>query len=88
VKVIFKDSFTKDLRSVKEKGLLKGIKMVIDSFEKADSLFEIQNLKKIRGGDNFYRVRVGDFRIGISYSDNTVFFIRFINRKDIYKYFP
>jgi mRNA-degrading endonuclease YafQ of YafQ-DinJ toxin-antitoxin module len=49
MKVEFKDSFAKDLRSVKEKGLLNSVKDIIESVEKADSLSEIQNLKKLSG---------------------------------------
>ena len=38
MKVEFKDSFAKDLRGLKDKGLLKCVKDVIESVEKADSL--------------------------------------------------
>jgi mRNA interferase RelE/StbE len=88
VKVEFKDSFAKDLKSLKDKGLLKSVKDAIESVEKAGSLSEIQNLKKLKGGGNFYRFRIGDFHIGIAYKNNIVFFVRFMDRKDIYKYFP
>lgn len=88
MKVEFKDSFAKDLRSLKDKGLLKCVKDVVESVEKADSLSEIQNLKKLKGGSNFYRLRVGDFRISIAFQNDIVFFVRFLNRKDMYKYFP
>ena len=88
MKAEFKDSFAKDLKSVKDKGLLKSVKDVIESVEKANSLSEIQNLKKLASGNNFYRLRVGNFRIGILLKNDTVIFVRFLNRKDIYKYFP
>lgn len=88
MKVEFKGSFVKDLKSVKNNGLLKFVKDVIESIEKADSLSEIQNLKKLKGGNNFYRLRVGDFRIGILFKNNTVIFVRFLARKDLYKHFP
>jgi len=88
VKLAFKDSFTKDLRGVKDKGLLKRAKELIESFEKANSLSEINNLKKLKGGGNYYRLRVGDYRIGIALTDDTAIFVRFLNRKDIYKHFP
>ncbi len=88
MKLAFKDSFTKDLRGVKDKGLLKRAKELIESFEKANSLSEINNLKKLKGGGNYYRLRVGDYRIGIALTDDTAIFVRFLNRKDIYKHFP
>ncbi|HYP52886.1 MAG TPA: type II toxin-antitoxin system RelE/ParE family toxin [Pyrinomonadaceae bacterium] len=73
---------------VKEKNLLSRVREVIESVEQADSLAEIPNLKKLRGGGNYFRLRVGDYRVGVALENETVVFVRFLNRKDIYKYFP
>jgi mRNA interferase RelE/StbE len=88
VKVEFRDSFAKDLKGVKEKGLLGRVREVIEAVERADSLAELTNLKKLKGGGNYFRVRVGDYRIGVALDGDTVVFVRFLNRKDIYKHFP
>jgi len=88
VKVEFRESFAKDLKGVEDKGLLKRAKEIIEVIEKADSLAEMSNLKKLKGGGNYFRLRIGDYRIGIALVDNTVVFVRFLNRKDIYKFFP
>ena len=88
MKVDFRDSFAKDLKGVKEKGLLNRVREVIEAVEKADSLAELPNLKKLKGGGNYFRVRVGDYRIGVALENDTIIFVRFLNRKDIYKYFP
>ncbi|MGH8000971.1 MAG: type II toxin-antitoxin system RelE family toxin [Brasilonema sp.] len=52
------------------------------------SFEEITNLKKLKGYDNAYRIRIGDYRIGIIFDDETVMFQRVLHRKDIYRYFP
>ncbi len=88
MKVEFRDSFTKDLKGVRDKGLLKRAKEVIEALEKADSLDEIHNLKKLKGGGNYFRLRIGDYRVGIVFENDTAIFVRFLHRKDIYKYFP
>lgn len=88
MKVEFRDSFAKDLKSVKDKGLLRRAKEVIESVENANTLDELHNLKKLKGSGNYFRLRAGDYRVGIALEDNTVIFVRFLNRKDIYKYFP
>ena len=88
MKVEFRDSFAKDLKGVKEKGLLQRIREVIEAIENANSLVEVSNLKKLKGGGNYFRVRVGDYRVGIVLENDTIIFVRFLNRKDIYKYFP
>jgi len=88
VKVEFRESFAKDLEGVRERSVLKRAKEVIEAVEKADSLADITSLKKLKGGGNYFRLRVGDYRIGVTLEDNTVIFVRLLNRKDIYKYFP
>jgi mRNA interferase RelE/StbE len=88
VKVEFRESFAKDLKGVKDKGLLKRAREIIEAIEKADSLVEMPNLKKLKGGENYFRLRVGDYRVGIALENDTVIFVRFLNRKDIYKHFP
>jgi mRNA interferase RelE/StbE len=88
VRVEFRESFARDLKGVKDKGLLKRIKESIEAVEKAHSLVEMSNLKKLKGGGNYFRLRIGDYRLGIALEDDTVVFVRFLNRKEIYKYFP
>jgi mRNA interferase RelE/StbE len=88
VKIEFRESFAKDLKGVKDKSLLNRAKGLIESVENADSLAGISNLKKLKGGGNYFRLRVGDYRIGIALENDIVIFVRFLNRKDIYKYFP
>ena len=46
MKVEFRESFAKDLKAVKVKGLLKKVQEVIESVEKAASFAEVPNLKK------------------------------------------
>jgi mRNA interferase RelE/StbE len=88
VKVGFRQSFTKDLAGVKDKSLLRRVKATIEAVEKAEFLDQINGLKKLKGGGNYYRLRIGDFRVGLSVEADKVIFVRVINRKDIYKYFP
>jgi mRNA interferase RelE/StbE len=88
VKVGFRQSFTKDLAKVKNKGLLKRVKIAIETVERAESLEQIKGLKKLRSVGNFYRLRIGDFRVGLALEEGEVIFVRFLNRKDMYRYFP
>ena len=88
MKVEFKSSFTKDLKKVNDKDLKERIKEVIELVEEAQSLQAVENIKKLRGGDRYYRMRVGDYRIGLIVEGDTVVFVRFLHRKDVYRYFP
>ena len=88
MKVGFKASFAKDLQNIIEKSILKRIQETIEHVEQAQSLQDITNLKKLKGGSNYYRIRVGEYRVGIIVEGDEVSFVRCLNRKEIYRYFP
>ena len=81
-------SFQKDTRKIKDKLLLNKIAAVISEVQKAENINQIKNLKKLKGSIESYRIKLGDYRIGIIISGSAFEFIRFLHRKDIYKYFP
>jgi mRNA interferase RelE/StbE len=88
VEVRYESSFEKDLKSIGDKNLLKKIKKVIEEVKQADDSSSINNLKKLRGYDTFYRIRIGDYRIGIEITGDKLIFTRFLHRKEIYRFFP
>lgn len=88
MKIEFLKSFTKDLKSVSDKSLLKKVKRAVELIEQTDSLREIANLKKLKGEREYFRLKIGDFRLGFVLEKDTIIFVRFLPRKDIYRYFP
>jgi mRNA interferase RelE/StbE len=88
MKVIFKASFIKDLQKIKDRSLAARIKDAIESIEKASTVQEITNLKPLRGAMGYYRVRLGDYRIGLRVEGETITLVRFLHRKEVYRYFP
>jgi mRNA interferase RelE/StbE len=87
LKVRFKASFASDLRALKDKSLLDRVKALIAAVESAETLLEIPNLKKLRGGA-YYRVRLGDYRVGLVADGNAIVFVRVLHRREVYRYFP
>lgn len=88
MKVLFRASFAKDLRSIKSKETLSRIKEAVEQVEKSQSLKEITNVQKLKGGRNYYRIRVGEYRIGLIIEGDELSFVRCLDRKEIYRYFP
>lgn len=86
--VSFRETFSRDLRAVKDKSLLRRVKAVIEEFEHAQRLDEVTGLKKLKGGGSYFRVRVGDYRVGLKVEGDSVTFMRFLDRKEIYRAFP
>ena len=88
MKVSFDKSFHKRLVKIKDKTILDKVKQTILLVESVETLSQIPNIKKMEGFKTFYRVRIGDYRIGLEIKKDTVWFITIANRKDIYKNFP
>ena len=88
MKIEFKKSFLKELQKLKNKTLKDSIADCIVQVESAKNVTQIKNLKKLSGYNVYYRIRIGDYRIGIKVKDEVVYFAAFEHRKDIYKSFP
>lgn len=81
-------SFEKDTEKIKLKKVLLNLADALENVKNASKISEIKNYKKLKGSVNAYRIRIGDYRAGFYLKDGTITFIRFLHRKDIYKYFP
>jgi mRNA interferase RelE/StbE len=89
MEVIFDKSFLKAIDKLTDKALKKKIEKIIIELEESDSLLKAKNIKKMEGFKSFYRIRVGDFRIGFELEKfTTIRLITIVHRKDIYKIFP
>jgi mRNA interferase RelE/StbE len=85
----FDKSFYKSVRKLKSSELLENLRDVLKNVEEATSLKEIRGIKKLIGYKVYYRIRVGNYRIGIELIDSKiVYFIVVAHRKDIYNLFP
>lgn len=80
--------FRSDFTSLKNKELAIAISDVIKNVSDAKDPKEILNLKKLKGYKTEYRIRTGQYRIGISIINNTIIFKAFAHRKEIYRRFP
>ncbi len=88
MQILFERNFSRDLKKIKDKRVLKRVSDAIAEAEEATSLKGLTNLKKLEGFSTYYRIRVGNYRIGIEVSEGKIIFVRVLNRKEIYRYFP
>jgi mRNA interferase RelE/StbE len=65
LKVDFKKSFLRDLKRIKETHVKDRLRETIESIENAKHFQEISHLSKIKYGDRYYRIRIGDYRLGL-----------------------
>jgi len=84
-------SFQKDLRS-KPKTVIQAVRELITDLEDAVSLEKSGvDYTKMEGqwkGENYYRIRLDNWRIGIEYLYPEIIIIRILARGEVYKHFP
>ena len=83
----FEKSFVRDFKKVKDKNLAKAILECVQKVSEAQSITDINNLKKISGYKSAYRIRTGNYRIGIIVENSIAIFVAFAHRKEIYRKF-
>jgi len=88
MKVIFLAKFSKDLNKLKNVKARNSIKTAILEVEQAESIKNISGLKRLKEEKGAYRLRVGNYRIGLYIHGETVEMARVAHRKDIYDIFP
>ncbi len=90
MEIFFKPSFIKDFKNLPKEIKLKIKRICFEIFPSIKNLKEIKgfDIKPIKGFKNFYRIKIGDYRVGFKKENNKIVFMRVKHRKDIYKYFP
>ena len=78
----------KDLEQVRDRELKERVRKVIERLEGADMLQEVEGVKRLQSGEGYYRIRIGNHRLGLVWEGEKVVLVRFLHRKDIYRYFP
>ena len=87
--VFYAKSFDKDIeRLMHDKGILKKLADSIVEIKSCNRVIDIRNIKKLGGYQYYYRMKIGDYRLGIKLESNRIVLLRFLHRKDIYKHFP
>jgi mRNA-degrading endonuclease RelE of RelBE toxin-antitoxin system len=87
--VQYRQSFLKDLKKLKGQPVYDRIfELAFTALPEADSLSDITNVKAMKGHPNRYRIRVGNYRVGIEVHDNNVEVMRVLHRREFYRYFP
>ncbi len=88
MKTEFKASFLKCIHKIADNNLKAKINECIQNVELSDNIKQINDLKKLKGHKGFYRIKLGDYRIGIKIDSGLVIFVTVAHRKDIYNLFP
>ena len=80
--------FDRDLKRIRNANLLRRVERAVEDLEAASAIFEVPGVVRLTAGGNFYRIRVGDYRIGFEVEGDMVTLVRFAHRSEIYRRFP
>ena len=87
MKTLYSKKFLKDLATIPKNERVNIEVFVFETLIKSSSLPEIGKCEKLRGYQNFYKVRFGNYRLGLKLEGETLILERVLHRKDIYRYF-
>jgi mRNA interferase RelE/StbE len=88
MKVLYEKAFWRDIKKLRDQNVLDNLALVIEKIKKATDLSVLGDIKKLKGHPSAFRIKVDDYRLGFFLENDQVILTRFLNRKDIYKFFP
>jgi len=65
MKIFIDKSFVKDVDQVRDRKVLNKLSSLLKELENSKTLTELSHVKKIKGYDSFYRIRLGNYRLGL-----------------------
>ena len=89
MEVKYGNLFLKYLKKLKNHSIYENLtELIFNTIPMTENIRDIPNVKRMKGCNNRYRIRVGEYRIGIELCDNHIEMIRLLHRNEIYRYFP
>ena len=88
MKVKYRKKFLKELSKIPAEIRTRMEHFVFEDLLRANSIFELGTVEKMKGFPSYYKVRFSSYRIGLRVESDTVILERALHRKDIYRYFP
>lgn len=86
--VSFKNKALKDLKNIPENRKKQIIDLLFNDIQQFDNIKEIKDIVKIKSFNNYYRIRKGEYRIGLKLENDKLIVMRILHRKEIYRFFP
>lgn len=88
MKIKFKKQFLKDLIKIPVEYRNKIERLAFNDIPEENSEQILKRLSKMKGYEGYYKIKVGDYRMGLYMEKNILEFQRVLHRKDIYRFFP
>lgn len=87
MRLIIRPSANKDVKKL-PKVIKQEVEIIVLQMIESERLNELKNIKKLKGHENAYRIRIKDYRLGFFMEEDTIILSRILHRKEVYRYFP
>jgi len=88
MKVEYRKRFLKELAQLPKNPRVEVEKFVFEILPEATTLVSIGKVEQMKGYRHFFKVRFGNYRLGLQLVDEVLIVEIIAHRKDIYKFFP
>ena len=88
MEVEFRTSFTRDLRRIRSAEVRQRVLRKLEELEAASTIEEVSGSRRLTADGRQYRVRIADYRLGITMEGEMAVLVRFLHRREIYRVFP
>lgn len=88
MELVYHAKFLKDLEQINDSKILEEIESLINLLKSSRNLHCIPNIKRLAVNRNYFRYRIGDYRVGFVLYENNITLKRVALRKDFYRLFP
>ncbi|MDI6793146.1 MAG: type II toxin-antitoxin system RelE/ParE family toxin [bacterium] len=89
MEVQYRKLFLKDLKKLKGQPVYEQVfNLAFTILPKVNKLRDVADVKIMRSSPNRYRIRIGNYRVGVELRGKTVEMMRALHRQEFYRYFP
>ena len=89
MEVRYRELFLRDLKKLKNQPIHDEVfELVFTILPEVKTLRDVTGIKAMKGYPNRYRIRLGNYRVGIEVHGDTVEVMRVLHRREFYRYFP
>ena len=88
MKVEYSKKFLKQLAAVPSDIRSNIESFVFEELVSASSIYEMGKVEKMKGYDGVYKVRFGNYRLGLVIENEIIIVKSVMHRREIYKFFP
>ncbi len=87
MRLIISNRYIREMRNINRVTQYQAAE-ALEQLQNAQTFSDILHLKSLKGHPNYYRLRVGNYRIGLYWDGETFYAERIGSRGDFYKNYP